>query len=100
MSFFSKLFGGGGDDKTPAVVREEAVAYKGYLIVAAPQPAESEAWRLAGFIVSGEMEREFVRVDTVPSRTDACEFAVRKGQQIIDERGERLFADGEATGRC
>jgi hypothetical protein len=34
------------------------------------------------------------------SREEAKEFGVRKGKQIIDEQGDRLFADGAPTGRA
>jgi len=99
MSIFSKLFGGGKAETS----RSDPVEYEGYLIIASPMPDEGR-WRLAGAIVkeseSGRLERSFVRADTFASRDEAESFAVRKGQQIVDEQGARLFADGEATGRA
>ena len=103
MSFFSKLFGGGAPREPEPVKQEEPVLYEGLSILAAPVKAETGQWRLAGTIVKsgedGDMERFYLRADTFPSRDDAIEFSVRKGRQIIDEQGARLFADGEATGR-
>ena len=102
-SFFKKLFGGGGTaDGGGAAKRSDPVEYQGYLIQAAPLRA-GEQWRLAGFIVkkdeAGDLEREFSRADTFPSHEDAVSFSLRKGHQIIDERGAKLFADGAPSGR-
>lgn len=110
VSFFSKLFGGGKPDskegKDPE--RGEAVAYKEFAIAASPL-RDGEQWRLCGVIVktvSGEdgegstLERTFIRADLYASREEAENFAIRKGQQIIDEQGDRLFADGAPTGRA
>ena len=104
VSFFSKLFGGGGQSPAGEPQRGEAVAYQGLTIRAAPM-AEDSQWRLAGFILKdegqeGEMERHFVRADLLASREEAETFALRKGKQVIDERGEGLFADGEKSGRA
>ena len=80
----------------------EAVVYEGLVIRAEPEK-DGGRWRLAGVIVKesadGDLERHFLRADTFASRDEAESFAIRKGQQIIDERGQRLFADGEKTGR-
>ena len=105
VGFLKKLFGGStegsGGAQTPE--REEPVEHKGLLVEAAPEP-EGDQWRLAGFVcqLSGDdrMERKFLRADLFSSRDEACEFAVRKGKQIIDEQGARLFADDEKTGRA
>ncbi len=103
MSIFSKLFGGNSGDSKAGAVIGDPVAYEGYLIEATPMPADSQ-WRLAGVIVKetdgGRLERTFVRADLFASREEAGSFAVRKGQQIIDEQGDRLFADGSGTGRA
>jgi hypothetical protein len=110
-SFLSKLFGGGkpeaNDDAAPA--RGEAVTYKAFSITASPI-RDGEQWRLCGVIlkhVAGDgdeaqapMERTFIRADLYTSREEAETFAIRKGQQIIDEQGDRLFADGQPTGRA
>jgi len=104
--FFSKLFGGGNDNAPKSVERSEPESYDGLQVVAAPEP-EGEQWRLSGFIIkpaegegAEDLERQFIRADTFPTRDDAVEWSLKKGRQIIDERGKRLFADGELTGRA
>ncbi len=111
-SFFSKLFGGGksgaNDDRAPG--RGEAVTYKDYSIAPSPM-RDGEQWRLCGVIAkvdaAGEaggegvrLERTFIRADLYPTREEAETFAIRKGQQIVDEQGDKLFADGQPTGRA
>ncbi len=102
-SFFSKLFGGSSSKSASGPKRSDPVSYNDLTIQAAPEEA-GDQWRLAGFIIKqaddGPLERKFLRADTFPSRDEAIEYAVRKGKQIIDEQGARLFADGEPTGRA
>lgn len=102
-SFFSKLFGGGTGNKTVSPEKSDPVSYEGLILQAAPQ-AEGNQWRLAGVIIheseTGPLERQFVRADLFTSRNEAEEFSIRKGKQIIDEQGKRLFADGAPTGRA
>ncbi len=93
MGFFSKLFGGGGENDAPSA---EAVEYNGFQI----QPAarrQGGQWLTAGIIrkeIGGEMkEHSFLRADTHGSQKDADDFALMKGRQIIDEQGERIFKD-------
>ena len=90
--FLSKLFGksgGSGEAK-----RGEGVPYKGYVIYPAPQN-EGGSWRTSGVIVKqdedGEREHAFIRADVFQSRDEAEACATRKGQQIIDERGDAIF---------
>ncbi len=111
-SFFSRLFGG-SSDKQEANVRSDPVSYKELQICAAPK-RKGDSWLLAGVIikpgpdnadgdVQGEseaLEREFIRADTFSSRDEAVTFALRKGEQIIDEQGSTMFADGAKTGRA
>ncbi|WP_299085088.1 HlyU family transcriptional regulator [Kiloniella sp.] len=107
MSFFSKLFGFSSQNTEEAKSKDEPVMYEGYAIVPSPDKADSGQWRLSGYIKKlnenpddPEMERFFLRADTFPTREEAVEFTVRKGRQIIDEQGKRLFANGEPTGRA
>ena len=101
-SFLSGLFGKlrGSDTAAEAPRRsDKAESYKGYEIHPLPQSAGGQ-WRLAGIIVkAGEgdeaQEAEFVRADMFPSQEEAETFCLRKGRQIIDERGDNLFS---ATG--
>ncbi len=106
MSFFSKLFGGVVPKEQEATQKEDPVLYKDFSIRAAPEKADNGQWRLSGYIVKAcesddgfDMERYFLRADTFPTREEAIDFSVRKGRQIVDEQGDRLFASGEATGR-
>lgn len=104
MSLFSKLFGGGSPKEPEAPIREEPVTYDGYSISAAPEKADGGQWRLAGYITKksdeGDMERQFIRADLYSSREDAIEYAIKKGQQVLDQQGDRIFADGKPTGRA
>ena len=102
-SFFSKLFGGGGGSDDGGPKRSDPVEHGGYKIVASPA-REGEQWRLGGFVMHEadgvQMEREFIRADLFTSREEAEDFSIRKGKQIVDEQGKRLFADGAETGRA
>ena len=107
-SYFSRILGGlsgkpADADAGEASQRGDPVSYEGLVIRAAPEPAGNQ-WRLAGVIIKqgddGDLERTFTRSDTFATREEAETFAIRKGQQIIDERGSRLFADGGQTGRA
>lgn len=102
ISFFSKLFGGGGNaDAAPT--QGDPVDYEGLVIRSSPM-ADGGQWRLAGVIIKqsdqGPLERQYVRADVFTSREEALDFGVRKGKQIIDEQGDRLFADGALTERA
>ena len=105
-SFLSRIFSvfsgtPGSQDQAPPLA--DTVEYAGLTIQPAPEQADGQ-WRLAGVIIKstdGEpLERTFLRADLFMSREDAETFAIRKAKQIIDERGDQLFADGEKTGRA
>jgi len=105
-SFLSGLFGkilGGNENEDAPKRSEKAEAYKGYSIHPLPQSAGGQ-WRLAGTIIKAgegdeEEEREFVRADTFSSQEEAETFSLRKGRQIIDERGDGLFSATDAGAR-
>lgn len=100
MSLFSKIagfFNGGEPGGKAASVPEPAgkpEIYKDLLIQAEPI-SEGGQWRLAGRIreTAGENPREhhFIRADVFSNRNDAIDFAIRKGRQMIDEQGRKLF---------
>lgn len=103
-SFLSRFFGGTSSaPEAASSKRDEPVAYKGFLIHAAPEQQDGQ-WRVAAVISKagpeGEMERILQRADSFATREDAAAFAVTKGKQVIDQRGEDLFADGAASGRA
>ncbi len=86
-----KLFGSGDSAEEPA---GEAVEYKGFRIRPAPYRAEGQ-FQTAGIIEKdfedGMKEHRFVRAEKHASKDEAVAFALTKGQQIIDERGDKLF---------
>jgi hypothetical protein len=102
-SFFSKLFGGGGNNADAAPAQGEQIEYKGLVIRSSPK-ADGGQWRLSGVIIKqsddGPLERQYMRADVFTRREEAEEFGVRKGKQIIDEQGDLLFTDGVPTGRA
>ena len=95
MSFLKSLFGRssspGGAAEGKAVKEAEE---DGFRIEARPYK-EGGQFQLAG-VISKEVggvrkEHRFVRADRFASEDEAAEFALRKGRQIIAERGERMF---------
>jgi hypothetical protein len=100
-SFLSNIFsiftGGAKSAEAPASAGVEPVEYGGCLIRPAPI-REGNQFRLAGRIekdVNSEiLERTFVRADVFTTMDDAVEYTVKKAQQIIDQNGPSLFADG------
>lgn len=95
MSFWRKWFGGGGGSaeaaaQAPAPTQE----HKGFVIHATPF-LEGGQHQVSGRITkateTGEREHRFVRADRLASRDDAIDMIFRKGRQIIDERGDRIF---------
>ena len=87
------LFGG----KASANVepqRGDAVTYKDFEIAATPM-RQGGQYLTAGVITKtfpdGVREHRFIRADTHASADAAASFAIQKGQQIIDEQGDRLF---------
>jgi hypothetical protein len=91
-SLIAKFTGGENppQDEPPG----EAVEYKGFRLRAAPFAAKGQ-YQTAGLIEKdtpeGVKEHRFVRADTLPSRDEAAEFAIRKAKQIVDEQGDRIF---------
>jgi hypothetical protein len=96
MSLFKKLFGGGGENagEAPGAVAEQEIDHKGFRIRATPFKAEGQ-FQTAGTIskeIDGEVkEHKFIRADRFASLDDATSLSLRKGQQLVDEQGERLF---------
>jgi hypothetical protein len=96
MSFLKRLFGLGPQaspaDGGSAAARE--VEYKGFIIQATPFQ-ESGQHQTCGVIskeIGGERkEHRFIRADRFASHDDAVEVSIRKGQQMIDEQGEKIF---------
>jgi hypothetical protein len=98
-ALWMRLVGGresAGSEEAPEEALAEAVEYKGFRIRPAPYPAKGQ-YQTAGIIekelASGMKQHRFVRAETHPSKDDAAAFAIAKGRQIIDEQGDRIFAD-------
>jgi hypothetical protein len=89
MGILKRLFGGGGGGAP-----RDSVEYNGYRI--RPDPyAEGGQYQTAGVIEKdfpgGAKAHRFVRAERHASADEAASFAVTKGKQIIDERGDKVF---------
>lgn len=95
MSFFKRLFGGGAaaEDTAPAKPAKQ-VEHKGFLVVATPYKADGQ-YQTCGVVskvIDGETkEHRFIRADRFAGLDDAADIAIRKGIQLVDEQGERMF---------
>ncbi len=98
MSFLKKLFGRG--DKAaeagaaPAAAKKQ-LEYNGFLIKATPYK-EGGQWQTCGTvsktIEGAAKEHRFVRADRFADEGSAADHAILKGQQIVDQMGERIFS--------
>ena len=95
MSFLKRLFGGGGgSDEGAGGKPTKQIEYKGFTIAATPYKNDGQ-YQTSG-VVSKEIdgvlkEHRFVRADRFAALDDAVDVSLRKGQQIVDEQGERIF---------
>jgi hypothetical protein len=96
MSFLKKLFGGGSADAGVGAqpVAGKEIEHKGFTIRAAPFKAEGQ-FQCCGFVIKEidgvVKEHKFIRADRFASVDDAADIALRKGQQLVDEQGDRIF---------
>jgi hypothetical protein len=93
MSFLKRLFGGGEKAEAPAAAKQ--IEHKGFLIRATPYKAEGGQYQTCGVVskeVGGVMkEHKFIRADRFAALDDAVDISLKKGQQLVDEQGERMF---------
>jgi len=93
MSFWKRLFGGGGSAAEETA--GEPVEYKGFTIRPTPF-TEGGQYQTCGVIskeVGGEVkEHRLIRADRFASKEDAVETTLRKARQVIDEQGDRIFS--------
>jgi hypothetical protein len=96
MPFLKRLFGGGGDEPAQAAGAAPAkqVEHKGFTISATPYKAEGQ-YQTCG-VVSKEIdgvvkEHRFIRADRFAGLDDAVDISLKKGIQLVDEQGERIF---------
>ncbi|SEG04902.1 HlyU family transcriptional regulator [Bosea lathyri] len=94
MSFFKSLFGGRKAASEEPAGPVKSLEHKGFMIHATPYQ-EGGQHQLCGVIekeIDGELRsHRFVRADRFPGVAEAADFALIKGQQIIDEQGDGLF---------
>jgi len=95
MSFLKKLFGGGASSQAAPTVPKRQIEYNGFVIAATPYK-EGGQWQTCGMVtktVNGEAKQHrFVRADRFADEEAAADHAILKGQQIIDQLGERVFS--------
>ena len=94
MSFLKKLFGGGLSAEEAAPAAKKQLDYNGYTIKATPYKDNGQ-WQTCG-VVSKDVggvtkEHRFIRADRFSDETAAADHAITKGQQIVDQVGERMF---------
>ncbi|TPK65479.1 hypothetical protein FJ546_09795 [Mesorhizobium sp. B2-4-19] len=96
MSFLKRLFGGGGGEaaEPKSAAPAKQVEYKGFLISATPYKNDGQ-YQTCG-IVSKEIdgvvkEHKFIRADRFAGLDDAVDISIKKGIQLVDEQGERIF---------
>jgi hypothetical protein len=93
MSFFKKLFGGGGSEGA-APGAGKSVEHNGFTIRAEPFKAEGQ-YQTAGVIekeIGGERkEHKFIRAERHASFDAAVDFSLLKGRQIVDQQGDMIF---------
>ena len=95
MSFLKRLFGGGGSDEAVTSKPAKQVEHNGFTVAATPFKSEGQ-YQTCG-VVSKEIggvlrEHKFIRADRFAGLDDAVEVSLRKGVQLVDEQGDRLFA--------
>jgi len=95
MSFLKKLFGLGDPAGDPSGARPaKEIEHKGFTIAATPYKNDGQ-YQTCG-VVSKEIdgvlkEHRFIRADRFAGLDDAVDVAIKKGKQIVDEQGEKIF---------
>lgn len=94
--FSSGMGGSGAPDSAAAPAK--SVEHKGFTVSAEPFEQDGR-YQTAGTIekeVDGVRRRHrFIRADSHPAMDQAVEFSIQKGCQIVDQMGERVFAERE-----
>jgi hypothetical protein len=96
MSFWKKLFGGGGDDAGGEPKAAGEAEHKGFMIRATPfkQGGEYQTCGIVSKEIDGVVkEHKFVRADRFAALEDVVSITLNKGRQLVDEQGERLFSE-------
>ena len=96
MSFLKRLFGGGDGETGEAAPSKPAkqIEHKGFTIAATPYQSDGQ-YQTCGVVskeIGGVMkEHRFVRADRFAGLDDAVDVSLRKGTQMVDEQGDRMF---------
>jgi hypothetical protein len=95
MSFLKRLFGGGGSSEPAAAAKSaRQIEHKGFTISATPYKEDGQ-FQTCGVVakeIGGELkEHRFVRADRFAGLDDAVDVSLKKGQQLVDEQGDRIF---------
>lgn len=94
MSFLKRLFGGGPADAPAAAAPARQIEHKGFVISATPYKADGQ-YQTCGIVtkdVDGvTKEHRFIRADRFAGLDDAVDISLKKGIQLVDEQGEKLF---------
>jgi hypothetical protein len=88
MAFWSKWFASPAAGEAKPI---KSLEYKGYMIEAVPYK-DGGQWQLAGRISKDGKEHKFVRADKFADPQECADCALGKGQLIVDQVGERMFA--------
>ena len=95
MSFLKKLFGGGAAKEAAPAGPRRQLDYNGFVIAATPYK-EGGQWQTCGTVsktIDGAVrEHRFIRADRFADEEAAADHAIMKGQQIVDQLGERVFS--------
>ncbi len=93
MSFLKRLFGGGGAGESGGRPAKQ-IEHKGFTIAATPYRNDGQ-YQTSGVVskkIDGvRKEHRFVRADRFAALEDAIDVSLRKGQQLVDEKGDRMF---------
>jgi hypothetical protein len=94
MSFLKRLFGGGGADEAGPAKPAKEIEHKGFTIAATPYKNDGQ-YQTCGVVskeIAGEVkEHKFIRADRFAGLDEAVDVTLRKGQQIVDEQGDKIF---------
>lgn len=95
MSFLKRLFGlGGSSEDSAPLPAGDPVEHAGFTIRATPfkQDGQYQTCGMVSKEVGGVVkEHRFIRADRFASIDEAMAHALRKGRQLVDEQGERMF---------
>lgn len=95
MSFLKKLFGGGSSAGSASSSVKKQIEYNGFVIAATPYK-EGGQWQTCGVVSKGAgtevRQHRFIRADRFADEGSAADHAIIKGQQIVDQLGDRMFS--------